>query len=76
MYLAADLPVIIWSQAAMADFVKRNNIGIVIDDLHHLSECLKGVSEKDYQEMQQNVRMIGKKIRQGYYFNTALDALK
>ena len=76
LYLAADLPVIIWSQAAMADFVKRNNIGIVIDDLHHLSECLKGVSEKDYQEMQQNVRMIGKKIRQGYYFNTALDALK
>ncbi|WP_000384542.1 hypothetical protein [Streptococcus mitis] len=76
LYLAANLPVIIWSQAAMADFVKRNNIGIVIDDLHHLSESLKGVSEKDYQEMQQNVRMIGKKIRQGYYFNTALDALK
>lgn len=71
-YLAANMPVIVWEQAACARFVKANKIGWTIrtlDDINHLDFS-------DYSLRQENARKIGEKVRSGYYTRKAMDALR
>lgn len=72
LYLAANMPVIVWRHAAIADFVKENHVGIVIDDLSKLSEAIASVSKEEYESLLRNVARISEKLRSGYYFSTAL----
>jgi len=44
MYLASNMPIIIWKKAALADFVFQNNIGIVIESLEDIGDCLNAIS--------------------------------
>lgn len=66
MYLAADLPVIVASQSAMAKYVEANNIGIVIDDLTELPKIPEKISPEDYEKMIINVHRIGNLVREGF----------
>lgn len=76
LYLAAQLPVIIWSQAALADFVEENGVGIVIDDLNHLEVTLAKVTDDQYTKMLDNIEKISKKVKAGHYFSVAMDQTK
>ena len=62
LYLAAGVPIIVWGRSALADFVKKNKVGICIESLHDLPEILNGISENDYQRIVQNVESIRKDI--------------
>ena len=73
LYLASGFPIIVWSQSALADFVKNNNCGLLINSLFEIAETLKSISEDEYQELIKNSKRIGKKIRKGYYLKTALE---
>jgi len=70
LYIAAGKPIITWKKAAIADFVKRNNIGIVVDSLNELKDI---PLSKDYDFMRSNVIMIKKEIAAGNYLSTALE---
>lgn len=72
LYLAAGMPVIVWEEAAVADFVREQDVGIVIDDLNRLEERLSCVTPEDYCRMQANARRIGARLRSGAYFKEAL----
>lgn len=67
LYLVAGIPVIVWKESAMADFVEKNNLGITINSLPDLDEKFNQVSASDYSLMLQNVQSIGEKLRKGYY---------
>jgi hypothetical protein len=69
LYLAAGLPVIVWEQSAVANLVKEKNIGITINELFEIEEKIKAMSVAEYDVMQQNVLMVGKQIRNGFYLN-------
>ena len=64
---------IVWSQSALADFVRKNQCGIIVDSLFEISESLDSLSENDYQELIKNSKKIGEKIRDGYFLKTALE---
>lgn len=51
LYIRCQLPVIIWKQAALADFVRENGIGICVDSLEELEKILNTLSEEEYAEM-------------------------
>ena len=72
LYLASNFPIIVWSQSALADFVKRNDCGIIIDSLFEIAGALENMDEERYQQFLENSRKIGEKIRQGHYLKTAL----
>lgn len=74
MYLVANMPVIIWSQAAEAEFVKRNKIGILIDSLEELPSVINNLSKEDYEIMKDNVQKVNKKLEAGYYLKSALNS--
>lgn len=73
LYLASGFPIIVWRQSALADFVSKNNCGILVDSLFEIAETLKSIHKKDYQELIENSKKIGEKIRQGYFLKTALE---
>lgn len=75
MYIVAERPVIIWSKAAMADYICNNRLGIAIDNLHELDERIAGISDIQYQEILENVRNEKKRLVKGQSLQKALDQI-
>ena len=73
LYLTAGMPVIIWSEAAMVDFIVRNGAGLAVDSLQEVEEVIQSIDEKSYAHMCENARRIGVLLREGYYFKRAMD---
>lgn len=72
LYLSSGVPVIIWSKAALSEFVKKNNVGICVSDLHEIPEKLKKLTDEEYKIMQENCKIISVKLRSGYYSEKAI----
>ena len=74
-YLAAGIPVIVWSKSAIWNFVRDNNCGYAIDNIYDINN----LDLSDYEEKRKNAIEISKKVRSGYYtkkaFNTAFEKL-
>lgn len=71
LYLAANLPVIIWSQAALAGFITENGLGIAVDSLSQIDAAVRGLSRTEYDRMAANAHVMGEKIRNGHFFRAA-----
>lgn len=76
LYLASGIPVVIWSEAALANFICENQCGFVVSSLEELNHIIKDLSDEDYQKMKLNAQFIGGRLREGYYTNEALSAFK
>lgn len=76
MYLVANMPVIIWNQAAEADFVKKNGIGITVNSLHEITEKIEKISEEDYLKMNKAVQNIRVKLEKGNFLSKALNEIE
>ncbi len=73
LYLRCGLPVIIWSQAALADFVRENRVGLCVDSLEELGVVLSALSPEAYREMRANALAMGERLAGGYYCRRALE---
>lgn len=73
LYISAGLPVIVWRQAAIAEFVYKNNIGLIIDSLDELDKKLRSVSKDEYCILKQNVKKLMFKVRNGEFTNIAIN---
>lgn len=62
-YLAANMPVIVWEKAAIAEMVKKYNIGYTICNLYEINQ----IDFSSYEEKKKNVVELGKKVRSGYF---------
>ena len=69
LYIAAGKPIITWSQAAIADFVKKEKIGITVDSLMDLNNI---VLSQSYEYMRENVLRLKADIAKGKYLQCAL----
>lgn len=76
MYIVANMPVIIWSKAAEADFVKKNGIGIVINSLSEIPEKINGISKDDYLKMNSAIKDVKSKIENGKFLLNALSEIE
>ena len=72
LYLASGTPILIWSQAALASFVKENRVGFLIDKLEDIEEILNSITEEQYNELLQNIKPIQQKITKGEYLKDAI----
>jgi len=75
LYLTAGIPVIVWSKSALADFVIKNEVGIVVNSLKELKECLNKITEKQYNTMVNNANKISKKTKNGEYLMESLNKI-
>ena len=72
LYLAAGLPVIVWEEAAVADFVQTYGIGISVQSLLDIPNALGRLSESDYSALKRNTLAVSEKLRSGFFTKTAL----
>lgn len=72
MYIAANIPIIIWKEAAMAKFIEKNDIGYTIKKLSDIEELLKKITTEEYNKKLNNIKQISSQIRSGYYLESAL----
>ena len=71
LYMAAGIPVIVWSKSAISKFVIENKVGIVINNLNEINEVLNKNQEK-YEEFKNNTLMISRVVINGGYTKMAV----
>jgi len=73
LYLSMGLPVFVWKEAAIADFIVDNRIGYSIANLDEARRIVNEISNDEYDEIKINSENIAKKLKGGFYFNNAID---
>ena len=68
LYLAASLPVIVWSKSAIADFVLENNLGFAVDNLKQITIEKLNM----YSKYLDNVKKVQKLLLNGYFTKKAI----
>ena len=73
MYLAGGLPVIVWDESAMAEFVIRENCGITVSSLSEIRSRIDSMSDDEYAKIVNNAIRIGNGIRSGEHMHSAFN---
>ena len=73
LFIASKIPIIVWKQSALSDFVKENNIGIVVNDLIEMQEIISNMLEEQYLLLKENIERLSEKVREGFYTSNAID---
>lgn len=73
LYIAAELPVIIWSGSPLAQYVEENGIGFCIERIDQIGERLSKLTEDEYVAMLTNTRRVRQEITEGRHLQRSLD---
>lgn len=73
LYLASNMPILVWNEAAIKSFVEINHVGVGINSLNDINVFFDRLTESNYCKMQEAARLSGEKIRDGYYCKHAID---
>ena len=76
LYLAAGIPVIVWKEAAIADFVVQNQVGITVERLDEIEPAIRAMGEAEYDRLASHAKETGQKIRSGFYTRQALEKIE
>lgn len=74
LYLASGMPVIVWSKAAMAHFVRKENCGLIVDSLREVPDKISSLQKDEYENMRMNACRVGNEMRQGVHIRAAVEA--
>ena len=72
LYISAGIPVIIWSEAALAGLVKDNKIGFTVSSLEEIPERLRSVTDEEYMSYISNLKPLQRQVRDGYFLKEAV----
>lgn len=72
LYIAAGLPVIVWSEAAIADFVNKYRIGFAVNSILDIPNKIKQLTNSDYEVYLKNIKELQQKVTSGYFTKHAL----
>lgn len=76
LYLSCGLPVIIWKQAALADFIEQHQVGLTVDSLSDLDDVLASITADQYAVMKANTVKLAEELRQGKHIQAAIADLE
>lgn len=74
-YLAQGMPVIVWKWSALADFVRENHLGLVVDTIGEIPSRVAALTAGEYAVMADAAQCWGEKLRKGEMTRAALDKL-
>ena len=72
LYVRMGLPLIIWKEAAMAQFITDNKIGLGVDSLADLNAIITSVTDEEYSQMKKNVEAMSAKLADGHFFSECI----
>lgn len=72
LYIACGIPLIVWKESSLAEWVTDNKLGITISSLEEIDNSIDSVSISDYMNIVGNVRCLSIKVRSGYFLKNLL----
>lgn len=72
-YLASGMPVLVWEEAAMAEFVTEEGCGLTIKDLKQIPPLISGLGEEEYRSLRLNAERVGLQMRRGEHIGNAVE---
>lgn len=75
MYIVAERPIIIWKEAAMAEYVEKNKLGIAVDSLNEIAERINEITDNQYEEILNNIRKEKARLVKGGTLDAVLDKI-
>ena len=72
LYLALGIPVIVWSKSAMAYYVDKYHLGIVVDSLSEIPDKIKVIDENKKILMKNGIEKISNFIKNGEMLKNAI----
>ncbi len=72
LYLASGIPVIVWTESALARYVEEKGIGLCVSSLEEMDIVLNGLEREKYYSIKDNVLKIRKDIISGKHLMAAL----
>ena len=76
LYLALGLPVIISADISTASFIKKENVGVVIQSLNDLPDVLNNISNDEYEVLRKNALALSVKLRDGYFIKNVIKEIE
>jgi hypothetical protein len=76
LYVRSKLPIIIWKEAALAEFVIEHEIGFVIDSLDEIIKGLNHVSRDEYERYIRNIEILSEKVKNGYFTKSVVSCIE
>lgn len=76
LYLSSGLPVIVWSQSALASVISSLGAGLVVGSLDEIEPMLNELSEAEYLGMKHAALDTAKKLRSGQMIDSAVDSIE
>lgn len=76
LYLSSGLPVIVWSQSALAPVVKSLGVGFAVDSLADIEPMLNKLSDVDDRQMKAAALLVALKLRSGQMIESAVDSIE
>ena len=76
LYVAGEVPPIVWSESAVARFVEDNHIGFSVSSLAELNDKINNVSAEEYAEYKKNLANIAPKVRNGGFLKAVLEQIE
>lgn len=76
LYLTAGIPVIVWKESALADYIEKNHLGIAVNNLNEIEKKINNLSNKEYNEICDNIKAVSKKLKNGEFLKEALNKIK
>lgn len=72
LYLASGMPVIIWKEAALAEFITKNGCGFAVASLEEIPEKVSSMTTQEYESLRKNTEKIAARLRAGKYTERAI----
>ncbi|MFT9471220.1 MAG: glycosyl transferase, partial [Leuconostoc pseudomesenteroides] len=63
--MVSGLPVIAWQGSAIAEVIRKKEVGIVIADLSELSAAIDNITKNQYDQMAKNATILGQQLATG-----------
>ena len=76
LYLSSGLPVIVWSQSALAPIVKSLGVGFAVESLADIEPMLNKLSDVDDHRMKAAALLVALKLRSGQMIESAVDSIE
>lgn len=76
LYLSSGLPVIVWSQSALAQIVSSLGVGLAVGSLTEIEPVLSELSDAEYLRMKHAALDTAKKLRTGQMIESTVDSIE
>lgn len=76
LYLSSGLPVIVWSQSALAPVISSLGAGLVVGSLTEIEPVLSELSNTEYLSMKQAALDTAKKLKSGQMIQSAVNSIE